>query len=118
ETDRKATLESRVAALGNIVYHNKLGSQLQRTERVAALADWAARVIGADPAAARRAATLAKADLVTSMVGEFPELQGVMGAYYARNDGEAEDVIAAIRRQYDIRLDAPVDAASATGAAL
>ncbi|GAA5231616.1 glycine--tRNA ligase subunit beta [Verticiella sediminum] len=118
ETDRKATLESRVPALGSIVYHNKLGSQLQRTERVAALAGWVAEAIGADAAAARRAATLAKADLVSSMVGEFPELQGIMGAYYAANDGESAPVVQAIRRQYDIRLDAPVAADTAAGAAL
>src|SRR5690606_39377506 len=73
ETDRKATLASRVASLGNIVYHNKLGSQLQRTERVGALAGWIAGAIGGNPQAAQPAATLAKADPVTSMVGEFPE---------------------------------------------
>ncbi len=118
ETDRKATLASRVAGLGHVVYHNKLGSQLQRTERVSALAAWIASAIGGNELAARRAATLAKADLVTSMVGEFPELQGIMGAYYAANDGEAADVVQAIHDQYRIRLDAPVTAATATSAAL
>lgn len=118
ETDRKATLESRVANLGNVVYHNKLGSQLARTERVAALAGWVAAALGGNAASAERAARLAKADLVTNMVGEFPELQGVMGAYYATHDGESADVVAALRGQYDIRLDAPVAAADVTRAAL
>lgn len=118
ETDRKATLASRVASLGNIVYHNKLGSQLQRTERVAKLAGWVADAIGGNAQAAQRAATLAKADLVTSMVGEFPELQGIMGAYYAANDQEPVDVVDAIRAQYRIRLDEPVAPATATTAAL
>lgn len=118
DTDRKSTLASRVPELGNIVYHNKLGSQLQRTERVSRLAGWVARAIGGDAQSAQRAATLAKADLVTSMVGEFPELQGIMGAYYAANDGEPEDVVQAIRNQYQIRLDTPVSADTATAAAL
>jgi len=118
ETDRKSTLESRVAGLGNVVYHNKLGSQLARTERVAALAAWVSRALGGDAARAERAARLAKADLVTSMVGEFPELQGVMGGYYATHDGESADVVDAIRGQYEIRLDAPVAADGVTRAAL
>lgn len=118
ETDRKATLASRVDSLGSIVYHNKLGSQLERTERVGKLAGWVAGAIGGNAQAAQRAATLAKADLVTSMVGEFPELQGIMGAYYAANDGEPTDVVDAIREQYRIRLDEPVTPATATTAAL
>ncbi|AZG10045.1 glycine--tRNA ligase subunit beta [Pigmentiphaga sp. H8] len=118
ETDKKVPLAGRVEQLGTIVYHNKLGTQLERAQRVRALARWVAGAIGADPEHADRAALLAKADLVTGMVGEFPELQGVMGAYYAAADGEASDVVEAIRQQYRIRLDQPVDADGATAAAL
>ena len=118
ETDRKSTLASRVANLANIVYHNKLGSQLQRAERVSTLAGWVAEAIGGDASAARRAGTLAKADLTTSMVGEFPELQGIMGAYYAADDGEAPDVVRALRDQYHIRLDVAVTPEAVTAAAL
>ena len=103
DTDRKTRLEARVPQLGAIVYHNKLGSQLERTERVQLLAGSIARAIGADPVLAERAAWLAKGDLVTSMVGEFPELQGVMGRYYALADGEDAAVAAAIGMQYSIR---------------
>ena len=109
DTDRKTRLEARVPQLGAIVYHNKLGSQLERTERVQLLAGSIARAIGADPVLAERAAWLAKGDLVTSMVGEFPELQGVMGRYYALADGEDAAVAAAIGMQYSIRA---VDSAS------
>ena len=106
ETDKKTRLEARVPQLGAIVYHNKLGSQLERVERVQLLAGKIAREIGADPVLAERAAWLAKADLVTSMVGEFPELQGVMGRYYALSDGEHAQVAEAIGGQYRIRVDA------------
>lgn len=105
ETDKKTRLEARVPRLAAIVYHNKLGSQLERVERVQLLAGKIAREIGADPVLAERAAWLAKADLVTSMVGEFPELQGVMGSYYALADGEHAQVAEAIGDQYRIRLD-------------
>ncbi|OVZ64991.1 MULTISPECIES: glycine--tRNA ligase subunit beta [unclassified Pigmentiphaga] len=118
ETDKKVPLAQRVEQLATVVYHNKLGTQLERAQRVRALARWVAGAIGADPERADRAALLAKADLVTGMVGEFPELQGVMGAYYAAADGEAPDVVEAIRQQYRIRLDRPVDADGATAAAL
>ncbi len=104
ETDKKQRLEERVPQLGTIVYHNKLGSQLERVERVQLLAGKIARAIGADPALAERAAWLAKADLVTSMVGEFPELQGVMGRYYALADGEPPTVAAAIEQHYRPRF--------------
>ena len=100
EQDRKARLETRVSKLGSIVYHNKLGSQLDRTSRLAKLASALALMIGADEALAGRAAHLAKADLTTDMVGEFPELQGVMGRYYAEHDGEAPEVAAAIEQHY------------------
>lgn len=104
DTDRKTRLELRVPQLAGIVYHNKLGSQLERTERVQILAGNVARAIGADPVLAERAAWLAKADLVTNMVGEFPELQGTMGCYYAQGDGESIDVATAIGGQYRTRV--------------
>jgi len=104
ETDRKARLESRVPGLASIVYHNKLGSQLERTERVQLLAGQIARAIGTDPLLAERAAWLAKADLVSNMVGEFPELQGTMGRYYALGDGEDAQVAAAIEQHYQPRF--------------
>ena len=100
DQDRKKTLASRVEGLGKVVYHNKLGSQGERVERVRAIAIWTAARIGADSALAGRAAILAKADLLTDMVGEFPELQGIMGGYYARHDGEEESVAQAIEDQY------------------
>jgi len=100
ETDKKVRLEQRVPELAKIVYHNKLGSQLERTERVRTLAGSIARTTGADAALAERAAWLAKADLSTNMVGEFPELQGTMGRYYALADGEHADIATAIGNQY------------------
>ena len=87
-------------ALDKVVYHGKLGSQGDRVRRVRRIAVWVGERIGADPALADRAALLAKADLLTDMVGEFPELQGIMGGYYAAHDGEAAEVAAAIRDQY------------------
>ena len=100
DQDRKARLETRVPGLGKVVYHNKLGSQLERVERVQLLAGKIARLIGADPLLAERAAWLAKADLQTGMVGEFPELQGIMGRYYAKHDGEPDVVADAIAEHY------------------
>jgi glycyl-tRNA synthetase beta chain len=104
ETDKKTKLADRVAQLGSVVYHNKLGSQLDRVKRVQDLAKIIAQKIGADPALADRAALLAKADLVTNMVGEFPELQGVMGRYYALADGEDPKVADAIEQHYRPRF--------------
>jgi glycyl-tRNA synthetase beta chain len=118
ETDRKTKLADRVAQLGSVVYHNKLGSQLDRVERVRALAKIVAQRIGADPTLADRAALLAKADLVTNMVGEFPELQGIMGRYYALADGEDAKVADAIGDQYRIRMDEHADAANLVSMAL
>lgn len=103
DQDRLATLESRVDGLRHVVYHNKLGSQYERMLRVRAIAGAIADLIGADRAEAERAATLAKADLRTLMVGEFPELQGIMGEYYAHHDKEADDVALAIREHYQPR---------------
>lgn len=94
------TLASRVPGLAHVVYHNKLGSQGERMLRVKAIAHAVAEKIGADSLKAERAAELAKADLRTLMVGEFPELQGVMGEYYARHDGEDEAVAEAVSQHY------------------
>ncbi|CAN5808292.1 glycine--tRNA ligase subunit beta [soil metagenome] len=106
DQDRKHSLESRVAALGKVVYHGKLGTQGQRTERVRAIAAVIARRLGGDElvASADRAALLAKTDLLTDMVGEFPELQGIMGGYYARHDGLGEDIALAIEDHYKPRF--------------
>jgi glycyl-tRNA synthetase beta chain len=100
EQDKKKTLESRVPGLAKVVYHAKLGTQEQRGSRLRSLADTIAVKIGADRQLAERAAELAKADLLTDMVGEFPELQGVMGRYYALHDGEPEEVATAIKQHY------------------
>jgi glycyl-tRNA synthetase beta chain len=98
--DRKQKLESRVDKLGSVVYHNKLGSQLQRVERIITLSGMIARLLNADKASAELVARLSKADLLTDMVGEFPELQGVMGYYYALHDGEKTEVAEAIAGHY------------------
>ena len=102
--DRKERLEARISRLGKVVYHNKLGSQLERVERVAQLASAIARALGTDHVAAGRAARLAKADLVTGMVGEFPELQGIMGRYYALHDGEPVEIANAVAEHYQPRF--------------
>ncbi|MCE2860327.1 MAG: glycine--tRNA ligase subunit beta [Oxalobacteraceae bacterium] len=104
EQDKKKPLIDRLPGLGNVVYHNKLGSQAQRNERVVALAVAIAAGLGADTEQAKRAAQLSKADLLTDMVGEFPELQGIMGTYYAHHDGEADEVAAAIGEHYQPRF--------------
>lgn len=104
DQDRLTTLESRIGQLRNVVYHNKLGTQAERVERVKAIAARVADLIGADRDEAVRAAQLAKVDLLTLMVGEFPELQGIMGEYYALHDGESETVAKAIREHYQPRF--------------
>ena len=106
EQDAKSSLESRVPGLDKVVYHAKLGSQGQRIERLRSLAREIARELGGEGIAqqADRAALLAKADLLTGMVGEFPELQGVMGCYYARRDGESDEVALAIEDHYKPRF--------------
>ncbi len=104
ETDKKSKLADRMVKLGSVVYHNKLGTQLERTERVAKLAGAIATSLGANADQAKRAALLAKCDLVTDMVGEFPELQGTMGRYYALHDGEAPEVADAIEDHYKPRF--------------
>jgi glycyl-tRNA synthetase beta chain len=100
DQDRRQPLASRVERLAAIVYHNKLGSQAERVDRLRALAVAIGNEIGADAAAVDRAALLAKADLVTDMVGEFPELQGTMGRYYALHDREPAPVADAIAQHY------------------
>lgn len=100
DEDRKRTLDSRVEDLKGIVFHAKLGTQYERVERIARLAGEIAKKIGADPAKAERAARLAKADLTTGMVGEFPELQGVMGRYYALGDKEDVEIADAVGEHY------------------
>lgn len=118
--DQKATLESRLPKLAHVVYHNKIGSQAERIERLQSIAAYIAKALGTDAAVAERAARLAKADLVTEMVGEFPELQGTMGKYYARLDGETETIAHAIEQHYQPRFagDALPDGAIATAVAL
>jgi glycyl-tRNA synthetase beta chain len=100
EQDRRQPLEARLAGLANVTFQVQLGSQASRTQRMRALAQWIAASIGAEVELAARAATLAKCDLSTAMVGEFPELQGVMGRYYALADGEPAAVAQAIGEQY------------------
>jgi glycyl-tRNA synthetase beta chain len=106
DQDRKKTLASRVAGLSKVVYHNKLGTQGERMERVRAIANVIGVQLGDDRLArnADSAAHLAKADLLTDMVGEFPELQGIMGGYYARHDGLGEEVAFAIEDHYRPRF--------------
>jgi glycyl-tRNA synthetase beta chain len=106
DQDRKNTLASRVAGLDKVVYHNKLGSQGERVARVRAIAKAIGQQLGGDALAqkADQAAQLAKTDLVTNMVGEFPELQGTMGRYYALNDGLSADVADAIEDHYKPRF--------------
>ncbi|MSQ74995.1 MAG: glycine--tRNA ligase subunit beta [Rhodoferax sp.] len=102
DQDRKKTLESRVDGLNKVVYHNKLGSQGDRMTRVCAIANAIGQQLGGAELAEKAvlAARLAKTDLLTDMVGEFPELQGTMGAYYARNDRLSEDIANAISDHY------------------
>ena len=106
DQDRKKTLESRIAGLDKVVYHNKLGSQGERNKRVVTIASEIAKQIGDDNLVAKveLAARLSKADLVTDMVGEFPELQGIMGRYYAQHEGLNDDVAFAIEDHYKPRF--------------
>ena len=104
--DRKKSLESRVIGLSKVVYHNKLGTQGERMQRVAAIARAIGQQLAGEGLAlqAEQAAVLAKADLLTDMVGEFPELQGIMGRYYALHDGLAADIADAIEDHYKPRF--------------
>ncbi len=123
ETDKKTKLIDRLPKLASVVYHNKLGTQLERSQRVKSIALWCGNEL--DPsgkesigAKAQNAAELAKADLVTDMVGEFPELQGVMGRYYALNDGHAPDIALAIEEHYKPRFAGDSIPANDVGVAL
>ncbi|MCS6762884.1 MAG: glycine--tRNA ligase subunit beta [Candidatus Protistobacter heckmanni] len=120
EQDQKKKLEDRVPLLEKVIYHNKLGSQLARMERVRSLAKSISEAWkpGALAATAQRAATLTKADLLTDMVGEFPELQGIMGGYYARIDGEHAEVVAAMTEHYQPRFAGDALPATDTGTVL
>ena len=106
DQDRKKTLESRVEGLSKVVYHNKLGTQGERMARVCAIAKAIGQQLGGDQLAkqAEQAARLAKTDLLTDMVGEFPELQGIMGGYYARHDGLPVEIAEAIEDHYKPRF--------------
>jgi len=118
DTDRRQRLEGRRALLKNVTFQAKLGSLHDKSERVGRLAVRIADAIGADPALAGRAAELSKCDLLTLMVGEFPELQGLMGKYYAQHDGEPPDVCAALEEQYWPRFAGDRVPESRTGIAL
>jgi glycyl-tRNA synthetase beta chain len=100
DSDLKVPLQDRLLKLEEIIFHQKLGTQAQRVERIERLAAELAPIVGADASEAKRAARLCKADLVTEMVGEFPELQGTMGRYYAEQQGEDEAVAHAIEDHY------------------
>lgn len=100
KTDLEITLDDRLAKLDGMIFHEKLGSQGERVERLTRLARDIAPLVGADPVPVERAARLAKADLTTEMVGEFPELQGLMGRYYATHQGEDTRVAAALEDHY------------------
>jgi glycyl-tRNA synthetase beta chain len=106
DKDRKQPLDSRVLGLAKVVYHNKLGTQGERVQRVQAIARAIGQQLGGDALAAQadQAALLAKADLLTDMVGEFPELQGIMGRYYAQHDGLNDDIAFAIEDHYKPRF--------------
>ncbi len=105
DQDRKKTLESRFGQLVSVTYHNRLGNLSERVERIRAIASCICSQFGSrfSPEAVDRAATLLKTDLLTDMVGEFPELQGIMGRYYALGDGESRDVAEAIEEHYKPR---------------
>jgi len=106
DQDRKKPLESRVLGLAKVVYHNKLGTQGERVQRVCAIARAIGQQLGGEKLSvqADQAALLAKADLLTDMVGEFPELQGIMGRYYAQHDGLPDDIAFAIEDHYRPRF--------------
>ena len=118
ENDKKTTLESRRSSLKNIVFQADLGSVYDKTQRVAAIAEYLADKMGGQPNLARRAAELSKSDLVTDMVGEFDDLQGDMGRDYALNDGEDKEVAEALFEQYLPRFSGDIVPGTITGAAL
>jgi len=118
EQDKKKKLEDRLPGLVNVVYHNRLGTLAQRMARVRILAAAIAEKMNIDKALVERGALLAKADLLTEMVGEFPELQGIMGTYYARHDGEPEEVAMAATEHYLPRFAGDVLPGTPTGTAI
>ena len=117
-TDRQQRLDARLDGLRRVTFQTQLGSLHDKTERVRALARSIATAIGGDTRLADRAAELAKCDLITSMVGEFPELQGLMGRYYAQHDGEHAEVCEALREQYLPRFAGDTLPATKTGMAV
>ena len=116
--DKKNTLESHNNRLQNVVFQNELGSVFDKASRVSKLSAFIAKVLGADQTMAERAGLLSKCDLSTEMVGEFPELQGIMGTYYARHDSEADEVALALNEQYQPRFAGDELPATATGQAV
>ena len=118
QQDQKRPLASRVADLGKVVYHNQLGNQLDRTKRIQAIAVGIAKTLLTDETLASRAAEIAKTDLLTDMVGEFPELQGIMGRYYATHDGENSEVASACSEHYMPRFAGDVLPQTQTGTIL
>jgi glycyl-tRNA synthetase beta chain len=118
DTDREKPLINRKDSLGSLVFQDRLGTVLDKCERVSQLSRQVAEQVSADPAHCMRAAELSKCDLLTSMVGEFADLQGLMGSYYAANDGEAPEVAQAIHEQYQPRFAGDDLPASETGAIL
>ena len=118
DADRKSSLDARRAALAAVTFQAQLGSLADKTVRITALAGQIARIAGQDAAKAQRAAELSKCDLLSAMVGEFPELQGVMGRYYAVHDGEPDEVADAIAEQYLPRFAGDVLPATGAGLAL
>ncbi|MEZ5650188.1 MAG: glycine--tRNA ligase subunit beta [Burkholderiaceae bacterium] len=121
EQDRRQPLAARLPRLASVIYHARLGTQAERSERVRRLARAIGTRLGLDAdalARCERAATLAKTDLLTDMVGEFPELQGIMGTYYARHDGEADDVALAMQEQYRPRFAGDALPETVTGSVL
>ena len=118
KTDGKQTLEKHAKQLATVVFQKQLGTVDEKTKRVSELAQIIANIIGADVALAKRAGELSKADLVTQMVFEFPELQGIMGYYYAINDGEDNAVALALKEQYLPKFAGDVVAGSAIGSAI
>jgi len=117
-SDRKTPLAARRSALKEVTFQARLGSYFAKSERVSALCARLASVVGADVGHCTRAAELAKCDLLTGLVGEFPELQGIMGGYYARHDAEPEPVAAAIAEQYRPRYSGDALPATSAGTAL
>lgn len=118
DTDKKQTLDSRIEKLGSIVFQQELGTVLEKSERVAKLAGFMAAKLSANASWCERAAMLSKCDLVTDMVSEFADLQGIIGQYYAQNDGEPEEVALALNEQYMPRFSGDVLPSSITGCLL